>query len=431
VESTRADAPRPIARVRSIDVLRGLAITAMVLVNDAEKTASAPAWLRHVEPGVQGMTLADVVFPAFLFVVGLSAPLALTRARQSGRSTAAILRDVLTRTFGLLAMGVFMTGRADHVGWRPNLWTGLMYLAFFATWCVVPDAPTWRRRAFQTARVLGVLGLGALAWSYRGPSGERLVLGPLLEPSSSEWLHHGWWEILGTIGWVYLATSLVFLLTGPSPRRLALGVPLALGLYVLEHAGYLGASAVRSDALAVLGLLGDAILAVDAHVSFAHVLGPKLALALVGASLGSTIVRGSDADVPRVAFIASVALALAGLALQPLFGLNKHASTPSWALYSGSLTALTWAVVHLALARGRAERLAAWIAPAGASPLTAYLLHPLVRGALALVPGLGLLQAYEAPSAPAWVAVLGALAMTAFVVWATGRLARVGIRVEV
>lgn len=208
-------------------------------------------------------------------------------------------------------------------------------------------------------------------------------------------------------------------------------MPLALGLYVLDHAGYLGASAVRADALAVLGLLGDAILAVDAHVSFAHVLGPKLALALVGASLGSTIVRGSDADVPRVAFIASVALALAGLALQPLFGLNKHASTPSWALYSGSLTALTWAVVHLALARGRAERLAAWIAPAGASPLTAYLLHPLVRGALALVPGLGLLQAYEDPSTPAWVAVLGALAMTAFVVWATGRLARVGIRVEV
>jgi len=81
VESTRDDAPRPIVRVRSIDVLRGLAITAMVLVNDAEKTASAPAWLRHVEPGVQGMTLADVVFPAFLFVVGLSAPLALTRAR--------------------------------------------------------------------------------------------------------------------------------------------------------------------------------------------------------------------------------------------------------------------------------------------------------------------------------------------------------------
>jgi predicted acyltransferase len=414
--------------VRSIDVLRGLAITAMVLVNDAEESASAPAWLRHVEPGAQGLTLADVVFPAFLFVVGLSAPLALTRARSSGRSTSAILGDVLTRTFGLLTMGVFMIGRADHVGWRPNLWTGLMYVAFFATWCVVPEAPAWRRRAFQIARVSGVPGLGALAWSYRGPSGERLVLGPLLDPRSAEWLHHGWWEILGTIGWIYLATSLVFLLTGPSPWRLALGVPVAVGLFAVDHAGYLGAS---SDALAHLGLVGDAIFAVDAHVSFAHTLGPKLAVALVGAALGSVIVRGSEADVPRVAVTASVALALAGLALQPLYGLNKHASTPSWALYSASLTALTWAIVHLSLARGRAERLAAWIAPAGASPLTAYLLHPLVRGALALVPGLGLLQVYKDPSAPAWVAVLGALAMTGFVVWATGRLARLGVRVEV
>lgn len=417
--------------MRSIDVLRGLAITAMVLVNDAAESASAPSWLRHVEPGVQGLTLADVVFPAFLFVVGLSAPLALTRARASGRPTAALLGDILTRTFGLLAMGVFMIGRADHVGWRPSLWTGLMYLAFFATWCVVPDAPTWRRRVFRGARILGVLGLVALAWSFRGPAGERLVLGPLLEPRSSEWLHHGWWEILGTIGWIYLTISLVLLLTGPSPRRLAIGVPLAIGLFALDHAGYLGASAVRSDALASLGILGDAILAVDAHVSFAHTLGPKLALALVGASLGSVIVRGAETDVPRVAVIAGVALALAGLALHPLYGLNKHASTPSWALYSGSLTALTWAIVHHALARGRAERLAAWIAPAGASPLTAYLLHPLVRGALALVPGLGVLQAYKAPSAPAWIAVLGAIAMTTFVVWATGRLARIGVRVEV
>lgn len=404
----------------------------MVLVNDAEESANAPSWLRHVPPGAQGLTLADVVFPAFLFVVGLSAPLAITRARSLGRSTGGILGDVVTRTLGLLIMGVMMVGRADHVGSQPRLWTGLMYVAFFATWSVVPETPSGRRRLFQLAKGLGVLGLIALAWSFRGPGGERLVLGPLLDPSSPEWLHHGWWEILGTIGWVYLATSLVFLSVGASPLRLALGVPLAIGLFAIEHAGYLGPAATWPERLGALETVGDVVLAVNTHVGFAHTLGPKLAVALAGASLGALLVRGTTGDAfTRAAMLASALLAIAALALHPVYGLNKHDSTPSWALYSASLTAFALAGVHHALERGRGERIAAWIAPAGASPLTAYLLHPLLRGALALIPGLGILQAYKQPTAPWWVAVLGAMAMTAFVVWATGRLARVGVRVEV
>ncbi|MCB9601611.1 MAG: DUF5009 domain-containing protein [Sandaracinus sp.] len=422
-----------VGRIRSIDVLRGLAITSMVLVNDAAETAHAPDALRHVPPGIEGMTLADVVFPAFLFVVGLSAPLALTRARAAGQSTAKILAHVLARTFGLLVMGVMMVGRADHVGWMPNLWTGLMYVAFFATWSVVPKKPSWKRHAFRIAKVGGVALLVALAWSYRGADGGRLVLGPLVDPTATEWLHHGWWEILGTLGWVYVTTSLVFLAVGPSPWRLSLGVPVALAAFAFEHAGWLGTRATWPADLGPFAFVGELVLAIDAHVSFAFVLGPKLALALAGAALGSSFVRGrsEDSEVVRSAVVVALVTGLLGLALHPLWGVSKTGSTPSWALYSASLTSLVFAGIHHALARGRLGWLEAALAPAGASPLTAYLLHPLVRGALGLIPGLGVLQAYKGAQASPFVAVLGATAMTVFVVWATGRLARLGVRVEV
>src|SRR5688500_5447045 len=53
------------ARVASIDVLRGIVIFTMIVVNDiAGVGGGVPAWLKHIQPSnADGMTLADVVFP--------------------------------------------------------------------------------------------------------------------------------------------------------------------------------------------------------------------------------------------------------------------------------------------------------------------------------------------------------------------------------
>jgi len=421
-------------RVHSVDALRGLAITLMVLVNDAGETVSPPGLPRPGPVGGPSMTPAHVVFPAFLFLVGVSAPLALDRQRASGASTLAIVRHVLARTAGLLAMGVFMTGRADHVGWRPQLWTGLMYVCFFATWSVLPRDPGWRRTVGIGGRALGILGLLALALTFRGPAGERLFLGPLFDPAQTIWLYHGWWEILGTIGWVYLLTSLVVLALGPRPALLALGVPVGVALFALEAEGALASTASWPSALGPLSFVADVIFAVDAHVSLAHQLGPNLSIGLAGAALGALLVpprRAPGAQLLRAAPLGALVLALFGLALQPVYGLNKPECTPSWALYSAAITAATFALVHWAMVVKGWDGWARLIRPAGASPLTAYLLHPLVRGVLLLIPGLGALQWYKSSDAGPAAAVLGAALMTALIVWATGGLAKLGVRVEV
>ena len=75
--------PPPTPRVASVDALRGLTILLMVFVNDLGR--AAPAWMHHIRPSnADGMTLADIVFPWFLFIVGVSIPLAFERAQSLG-----------------------------------------------------------------------------------------------------------------------------------------------------------------------------------------------------------------------------------------------------------------------------------------------------------------------------------------------------------
>ena len=97
----------PVLRVASIDIIRALTMVLMIFVNDLGTLRNIPGWLEHVERGVDGIGLADVVFPAFLFIVGLSLPFAIDNRRKKGDTDIQLLKHVLARTFALLVMGVF------------------------------------------------------------------------------------------------------------------------------------------------------------------------------------------------------------------------------------------------------------------------------------------------------------------------------------
>ena len=96
----------PEGRIASVDALRGLVILLMIFVNDVAGVRDTPSWLRHVSAKADGMTLPDIVFPAFLFIMGMSIPLSLGRALGAGRSRLSLLPKVLTRTLSLLVIGV-------------------------------------------------------------------------------------------------------------------------------------------------------------------------------------------------------------------------------------------------------------------------------------------------------------------------------------
>ena len=110
VDRMRADlVPAPIAavsgRIASVDTLRGLTILLMIFVNDLGP--AAPAWMHHIQPpNADGMTLADVVFPAFLFIVGVSIPLALEPWSLAGQRRWKQLGHILSRTAGTAVHGL-------------------------------------------------------------------------------------------------------------------------------------------------------------------------------------------------------------------------------------------------------------------------------------------------------------------------------------
>ena len=124
-------------RVASVDVLRGLTILLMIFVNDLGH--GAPSWMHHIQPPrADGMTLADVVFPAFLFIVGLSIPLAFERRLQSGTSRWALIGHILIRTAGLLFMGLIqLNGERDRTLGGP-VWELLAFTSLIFAWSVIP-----------------------------------------------------------------------------------------------------------------------------------------------------------------------------------------------------------------------------------------------------------------------------------------------------
>src|SRR5258708_10323365 len=121
--------PKP-PRVDSVDLVRGLTILVMLFVNDVAGVHGTPPWMKHIEPSTaDGLTFVDVVFPAFLFIVGLSLPVALERRRVEAGAGLSLARHIAARTLGLLVIGVLLVNTEPMADLAPrsrSFWALLM-----------------------------------------------------------------------------------------------------------------------------------------------------------------------------------------------------------------------------------------------------------------------------------------------------------------
>ena len=112
-------------RLLSLDVLRGLTVAGMILVNNGY--GESFEMLRHAE--WNGMTPCDLVFPFFLFIVGISCYLSLSK--NNFTPTAPVLRRVIKRTVLLFAIGLF-------INWFDNAIEGdLLCFGHLRIWAVM------------------------------------------------------------------------------------------------------------------------------------------------------------------------------------------------------------------------------------------------------------------------------------------------------
>jgi predicted acyltransferase len=93
-------------RLASLDVFRGLTIAGMILVNNPGSWSSVYPALRHA--AWNGCTPTDLVFPFFLFIVGVAITLSLSKRKERGDDKGTLVRKILTRTFLIFFVGLFL-----------------------------------------------------------------------------------------------------------------------------------------------------------------------------------------------------------------------------------------------------------------------------------------------------------------------------------
>jgi predicted acyltransferase len=95
-------------RMLSLDVFRGMTIAGMILVNNPGDWGSIYAPLEHAS--WHGWTPTDLVFPFFLFIVGVSITLALSRRAEGAGSKRDLYVKIVRRSLIIFALGLFLGG---------------------------------------------------------------------------------------------------------------------------------------------------------------------------------------------------------------------------------------------------------------------------------------------------------------------------------
>src|SRR5687768_6784172 len=149
-------------RLVSLDVFRGITIAGMVLVNNPGSWEHIYWPLEHAQ--WHGWTPTDLVFPFFLFIVGVAITLAFASRVESGRSARDLYLKVVKRTLIIFALGLFLNA-FPHFGLAelriPGVLQRIAVCYFFASIIFLNT-----RIATQLAITIGLLILYCLMVNY-------------------------------------------------------------------------------------------------------------------------------------------------------------------------------------------------------------------------------------------------------------------------
>ena len=408
-------------RIASIDVFRGLTMLVMLFVNDIGDSdlghiENAPSWLKHMPGEIDGMNLPDVIFPAFLFVVGLAIPVALQRRIARGDSFLRLAVHIITRAAGMILIGLCMVNgchgvplNEEALGMSAAVWRILMLLSIILIWNRWPDARGAQRWLWIGVRVAAAALLAYLLYIYRaevkGGNGEVELV----------WLQTRWWGIVGLIGWAYLISAFVWLACRDHGAAVvgALGLLIAVDIAGRSHAldWWQGISHGYTPSLGVLGGLSSMV--------------------VMGLAVATLFRPNSPATTPwsRIAWmlVFAAGFGAAGLLLRPVWGIHKNGgATPSWALCSVGIACAVYALLYWLI---DVKKIAGWtvlLKPAGSNTLLMYLLPALFYSLLAVL-GIDYLQTHFSEG---WPGVARSAVLAVGFVAVTALLTRCRVRLQ-
>ncbi|OYX92074.1 MAG: DUF5009 domain-containing protein, partial [Sphingobacteriia bacterium 35-40-5] len=276
-------------RLLSLDVFRGLTVAAMILVNNPGSWTHIYAPLKHAE--WHGCTPTDLIFPFFLFIVGVSISYALG-SKKGYMSHSKLIMTALKRALILFGLGLFL-----------NLF---------------PKVFTEPMEAFQTVRIPGVLQriavvffITAVIFIKTNPKTQlRLLIGILI----------AYWAMMTLIpvpgvGYANLE------------KETNLGAWLDRSLLTEAH---LWRSAKTWDPEGILSTL------------------PAIGTGLFGVLVGTWLKRKDREESVKISWMFStgVLAVILGLIWDLCFPINKALWTSSFVLYAGGLATIGLALCY-------------------------------------------------------------------------------------
>jgi heparan-alpha-glucosaminide N-acetyltransferase len=325
----------------------------MVFVDNLDFVKGLPWWTYHMPRQTNGMTYVDMVFPAFLFVMGMSIPLAVKRRFAEGDSYGKIGLHILGRSVSLVALGLFIANgpQADQqqTGISAVSWDLLGFAGIALFWGASPSSATATNKLLH--RILKYVGLSLLLLL-------AIIFRRTTQGGHVAWLDFSDWEILGLLGWAYLLTGALYLLFRKHVVALAASLALLCTLNVMSTAGwfdwlkhfppYTQPFEAGLTSITLAGLLAYLVLLEDTNANSFR----RRALWALG--------------------YAAILAAVAWL-LKPL-GISKLRDTPSWCLYCSAANILLALFLYWIADVKHWTKWAGFLALAGANALLAYML---------------------------------------------------------
>ncbi len=339
---------KALPRIRSVDAFRAVTMFLMIFVNDVEDIPNTPQWLHHVADDVDGMGLADVIFPAFLFIVGLSIPFALQNRSAQKANT---IWHVVKRSSILMFWGFWFTQLETYDEENNLLQQGTwQYLSILAMFLIFIDYSKLKQLWLKyTLQSVGILLLVFLAVVYKSTDQEQ------------PWLHFSWWGILGLIGWAYLYSGLIFYFAN---GRLWVLVTAWLFFVIYNLFAHLGYVDFMYSLAPFIWLAGN---------------GAMQAFTMAGVVIAVFYKHALSNNTTKLFWIVtitgSVVLAALGLMVRDSTGgLSKAYETPAWVAVCTSVCALFYlSFVFIVDVKSRYN----WVKPieaAGIATLTCFML---------------------------------------------------------
>ena len=336
-------------RISSIDIMKGLTLVLLLIANDLY-TPGVQVWLTNNVSNIDSMSLADWVFPAFLFMIGMAIPFSIGNKISEKQDTFSIAKHIIGKTISFLVIGVLMLNsdrvNSEITGMSKNLWTILMYVGVFLVW----NKYTESDKNFFTLSALRLAGVAILvALVLKFNSGEIENNGSLITGS---------WGIFGIIGWGYLIAAFVYLAVRNSILNTIVAIFFFLAFNILSSLNLLNSINIVKPIFGVI------------------IEGSVPIFVLSGVFTTLLLEKYSKNNFPK--FIISlvtigVISILAGIVLRNLLIVAKIQPTPGWVLICVGISMLLFSLIYWIIDIKKNIRWSFFLKQAGENSFTTYI----------------------------------------------------------